>query len=271
MDLGFRKLLWAVSCAFILTWAGVSRAEVVVYDRVTTVQTDIHLIVQTKGFLFAEGGQLVDIFLDDRHVKKILTGGDGFGYLKYTPQTAGLKEIRARSDNGSGTGLLLVMGKNDKAVVIDIESAFQDAVFSYDVRDKCRKVVNSLSKYYKLIYLSRLIGKGVGRSWLEKEKFPESVILPWQGPETLAALEERGVQLQAVIGSEDVISAAEAQHVENRYTFEETKSGKTVKDWDEILQLLQPAPPEGEEGGGKERKTEGGKCDCDKKDEKLRR
>ena len=267
MDLAFRKLALAICLAgaSILTWPGVSRAEVVVFDRVTTVQTDIHLIVLTKGLLFAEGGRLVDIFLDGRHLKKILTGGDGFGYLKYTPQTAGLKEIRARSDTGSGTGLLLVLGKNEKAIVIDIESAFQEAAFSYDVREKCRQAVNTLSKNYKIIYLSRFIGKGIGRSWLKREKFPESVILRWQGSETLTALEESGVQLQAVIGSEDVISAAEEQHIENRYTFEETKSGKTVKDWDEILQLLQPALPEGEEGNGKEQKTEDGKCNCGEK------
>jgi hypothetical protein len=245
MNLSFRKLVWAVcfSGTFMLTWAGVSRGEVVVIDRVTTVQTPIHLIVLTKGFLFAEGGQLVDIFLDDQHLKKILTGGDGYGYLKYTPQDAGLKEIRARSDTGSATGRLLVLGKNEKAIVIDIESAFKDAVFSDEIREKSRQALNSLSKSYKIIYLSRYVGKGVGRDWLKGEKFPDSVILRWQGPETITALEKRGVQLQAVIGSEDVISAAEEQHIENRYSFEESKEGQTVKDWDEILQLLQPTPP----------------------------
>ena len=266
MNLSFRKLVWAVSFfgTFMLTWAGVSRGEVVVFDRVTTVQTPIHLIVLTKGFLFAEGGQLVDIFLDDQHLKKILTGGDGYGYLKYTPQDAGLKEIRARSDTGSATGLLLVMGKHEKAIIIDIESAFKDAVFSDEIREKSQKTVNSLSKNYKIIYLSLYVGKGVGRSWLKTENFPESVILRWQGPETFKALEERGVQLQAVIGSEDVMSAAAAQHIENRYTFEKSTKGQTVKDWDEILKLLQPAPPEGEQGNGKKRKTEDGKCECDK-------
>jgi hypothetical protein len=274
MILSFRKLVWAVffSGTFILTWAGVSRSEVVVFDRVTTVQTAIRLIVLTKGFLFAEGGQLVDIFLDDSHLKKILTGGDGYGYLKYTPQDAGLKEIRARSDTGSATGLLLVMGKNEKAIIIDIESAFKDAVFSDEIREKSQQAVNSLSKNYKIIYLSRYVGKGVGRSWLKKENFPESVILRWQGPETFTALEERGVQVQAVIGSEDVMSAAKTQHIENRYTFEESTKGKTVKDWDEILKLLQTTPPAGEEEKGKEQKTEGGKCNCDKVEgEKIRR
>jgi hypothetical protein len=227
---------------FMLTSVGLGRSEVVVFDRVTSVQTDIRIIVLTKGRLFAKGGQLVDIYLDDRHLKKILTGGDGYGYLKYTPQDPGLKKIRVRSDDDSATGLLLVVGKGEKAIIIDIESAFKDAVFSEEIRENSQLALNSLSKSYKLIYLSRYVGKGVGRSWLAKRDFPESVILRWQGPEVFKALKERGVHLQAVIGSEEVISAA-AKYTDNRYTFEKTKEGKTVKDWDEILELLQPAAP----------------------------
>jgi len=255
MNLSFRKFVWAIcfSGTLMLTWPGVSRGEVVVFDRVTTVQTDIRLIVMTKGLLFAEGGQLVDIFLDDQHLKKILTGGDGYGYLKYTPQDPGLKEIRARSDAGSATGLLLVMSKNEQAIIIDIESAFKDAVFSEEIRENSQRAVNALSKNYKIIYLSRYVGKGVGRSWLKKENFPESVIIRWQGPEIFSALEERGVQLKAVIGSQDVISAA-GQQIKNRYTFEKSKEGQTVKDWDEILKLLQTTPPaEQEEKDGKQK------------------
>jgi hypothetical protein len=245
MNPSFRRWVGTIcfSGVFMLAWTGTCRSEVVVFDRVTTVQTDIRLIVLTKGLLFAEGGQLVDIYLDGRHLKKILTGGDGFGYLKYTPQDSGLKEISASSEAGSATGLLLVMGKNEKAIMIDIESAFQKALFSKEIRENSRRAVNALSKNYKIIYLSRFVGKGIGRTWFKEENFPESVILRWQGPEVLTALEERGVQLQAVIGSEDVLSAAEAQHIEDRYTFEETKAGKTVKNWDEILELLQSAPP----------------------------
>ena len=254
----FRKLAGTIcfSGVLLITWAGVGHGEMVVFDRVTTVKKDIRLVVLTKGFLMADGGQLVDLYLDDRHLKKILTGGDGYGYLKYTPRDPGLKEIRARSDTGSATGLLLVMSKSEQAIIIDIESSFKDAVFSEEIRENSQRAVKALSKNYKIIYLSRYVGKGIGRGWLEKENFPESVILRWQGPGIFSALEERGVRLKAVIGSEDVISAA-AKYVENRYTFEKTKDGKTVKDWDEILKLLQTTPPAEQEEKDGEQKIEG--------------
>ncbi len=244
MNLSFSKLMLAIcfTGTLILTSVTVSRSEVVVFDGVTTVQTPIRIKVLTKGRIFSQGGRLVDIYLDDTHLKKILTGGDGYGYLKYIPQSPGIKEINARSDANSSSGLILVMRKSEKAIIIDVEGAFKDTIFSEELREDSRKVVKALSKEYKIIYLSRYVGKGVSRSWLEKEDFPKSVILRWQGPNTFKTLGKMGVQLYAVIGSAAVISAAK-KHIEHRYTFEKSKDGKIVKDWDEILKLLQPAAP----------------------------
>ena len=42
-----------------------SFSAVIVYDRVTTVGTPVYLKVLTKGRIFADGGRLVDFFLDD--------------------------------------------------------------------------------------------------------------------------------------------------------------------------------------------------------------
>lgn len=233
---------FVITGALFLTFVTVSRSEVKVFDGVTTVQTPIRIKVLTKGRIFSQGGRLVDIFLDDNHLKRILTGGDGYGYLNYIPQSPGFKLIEAHSDTNSSSGLILVMRRDEKAIIIDVEEAFKDAIFSEDFREDSRKVVNALSKDYQIIYLSRYVGKGVSRSWLDREGFPKSVILPWQGPNTFKIFEKRGVSLYAVIGSTTVISAAK-KHVEHRYTFEKSKDGQMVKDWNEILKLLQPAAP----------------------------
>jgi hypothetical protein len=216
----------------------IGRSEVVVFDRVTTVTTPIYITVLTKSRFFSAGGRLVDIYLDANHLKKILTGGDGYGYLKYTPQRPGLKEVTARSNSDSASGRVLVMTKNEKAIIVEIEEGFKDAVLSAAFRESSLKAVNTIAKKYKIIYLSKYFGKQITRSWLEKQELPKSVILPWKGPAMLSALTEKGVNLYAIIGSSSVISAA-ADHIEKRYTFEQTKDGKTVKDWNEILKLLQ--------------------------------
>ena len=225
------------SLAVVLTTAPVCRSEVVVIDRVTTVKTPVRITVLTKDRFFSAGGRLVDVYLDDKHLKRILTGGDGYGYLKYTPQSTGYKKIKARSNSDSAEGLLLVMTQKDQALVIEVEEGFKTAVFSDEIKQSSLRVVKTLSKNYKIIYLSRFAGKSITGTWLEKQGFPGSVILGWRGANTLTALKKRGVQLHAIIGSTAVIAAA-GDEIENRFTFEKTKDGTTVKDWDEIAELL---------------------------------
>lgn len=244
MILFSRKIILSVAItgAVFLTSVTAGLSEVVVFDDATTVQTPIRIKVLTKSLFFARGGRLVDFYLNGHHLKRILTGGDGYGYFKYTPRKAGLDLIEARSDADSASGLLLVTNKNDKVILIDLEGAFKDAVFSEDFRENSRQAVNSLSEAYKIIYISRFFGKGISSSWLEKEDFPKSVILDWQGGNIFKSLKKRGMRLDAVIGSAAVMAAAK-KHVEHRYTFEKSKDGQMVKGWDEVLERLKPAAP----------------------------
>ena len=181
---------------------------------------------------------MVDIYLDNNLLKKILTGGDGYGYLKYTPEQTGLKKIMARSDTATATGLILVMNNNEKAIIVEAEGAFRHTVFSDEIRESSLKAVESLSEKYKIIYLSRFLGKSITGRWMEKQNFPKSVILRWRGPKTVENLKNKGVQLHAIIGSPNVLSAV-TELIENRFSFEQTEDGETVKDWNEILKLLE--------------------------------
>ena len=218
--------------------APVGHAKVVVLDRVTTVDKPIRITVLTTARFFAIGGRLVDVYLDGEHLKRILTGGDGYGYLKYYPRSPGYKTIKARSNSDSAEGLLLVMTTAERAIAIEVEEGFRTAVFSDEIKQNSLKAVQTLSKNFKIIYLSRYIGKSITGTWLEKQRFPQSVILSWRGSQTLTALKKKGIRLHAIIGSAAVLSEA-VKEIENRFTFEKTKDGTTVKDWDEILEHLQ--------------------------------
>ena len=213
-------------------WGGV-----VVFDRVTLMEEAVYLKILTKGRFFAEGGILVDIYVDDKKIKRILTGGDGYGYLKYKPERRGLIRLQARSHQGSGNGLLLVPDKKDQIIFIETESAFKDALFSEKLLGASRKATESLSRKYTLIYISRYVGVEWTRNWLAKEHFPQAVILKWQGPEMFSSLKAKGLRLYAFIGSGALASAA-AEYIEKRYVFEETPDGQSVKSWEEITESL---------------------------------
>ena len=235
MPLSLKSILLATILSMA---ASICTAEVAVLDRVTTVNTPIYITVLTKGRFFSEGGRLVDLYLDDEHLKRIMTGGDGYGYYKITPRSPGYRRIKARSNSDSAEGLLLVMTKKDRAIAIEVEQGFKTAVFSEEIKQNSVEAVKKLSKQYKIIYLSSYVGKSITATWLGNQGYPESVILGWKGASTLKALKKRGIQVEAIIGSPAVMSAA-ARLIENRFTFEKAKDGTMVKDWDEILKHLE--------------------------------
>ena len=230
-----------------------SFSTVIVYDRVTTVKTPVYLKVLTKGRIFADGGRLVDFFLDDQRLGQNLTGGDGYGYRKYIPKRPGIIKVRATSDGESGNGLVLVMKKTEKAVLIEIEGGFKDAYVSDIAAGAARQSVEQLLEKYRVIYLSKNTGIRMARAWLDEMDFPDAPLLRWQGVPTLDALKDKGVQLHAIIGAARVIETA-ADHIEQRFTFDQTQKGQTVKDWHEMMTALT--------------KTASGKSDNKKQDSK---
>ena len=231
-------------CSWLVLPATHSLGAVIVYDRVTTVNTPVFLKVMTKGRIFADGGRLVEFFLDDKSLGKNLTGGDGYGYRKYVPQRAGIIKVRATSDGESGNGMVLVMKKSEQAILIEIEGGFKDAAVSDIAAGASRQAVEEMLKKYRVIYLSRNTGVRMARIMLDEIEMPDAPVLRWNGAQTLSALKEKGIQLFAIIGAAGVIEAA-ADHIDKRYSFDETQQGQTVRDWHDLMTRLSKSDPDG--------------------------
>lgn len=224
-------------CQFLLGGVSPTEAATIVFDRVTTVGTSVYLKVLTKGRLFSQGGKRVTFYLDGKLLGKTLTGGDGYGYLKYIPDQTGIQNIEVRTDEDKGSGSLLVLAKDEKAIVLEIEGSLKLSLYSEDIRDESREAVSTLIRSHKIIYLNRFFDTGLSKKWLEKEKFPPSVVLRWRGSRSFAYLKEQGVNLWAFIGSAALVSES-TEYFENSYTFEESKKGKKVEKWSEVVKLL---------------------------------
>jgi len=221
-----------------LLWGGAfcAHAAVVFFDSVTTSRTPVYLKVLTKGVLFPEGGRLVDIYAEDGHIGRILSGGDGYGFLKIIPENEGLKTYEARMGGSSDSACLLVMKKNDRAILFEIE-VFNRSFLSKTAGSDTRKGLNTLSKKYKLIYLIRYLGTSTARKIITKNKFPASVVLPWEGPDLIEDLKSRRVTVTALIGSVDILTEA-VDEVPFRFTFEETEDETSVESWQDIIKQL---------------------------------
>jgi hypothetical protein len=212
-------------------------ATVIVYDRITTPGTPVYLKVLTKGKFFAAGGERITFYLNEQQLGKTLTGGDGYGYLKVTPEQKGMQEIEVRTENDKGNGHLLVLDRDEKVIVIEIEGALKTSLYSEDIRTESRKAVTALSRSYKIIYLTRFLGFNISKTWMQNEKLPVSVVIRWQGTDTFEDLKENGIHLWVFIGSAALVSTS-SDYFEKSYTFEETETGTKLENWDEIEKLL---------------------------------
>ena len=221
---------------FILTTSATD-AAVSVFDTIAIKGMPVRLTVLTKGRFFSEGGRLVDIYLEQQHIGRILSGGDGYGFLKYTPAETGIKEIGVRSDGDTDEGILMVIKKGEKAVVIEIEAFFGKSLFYQEVKTESKKTIAALSRRYQIVYLTRLMGIALSKKVLAENQYPRSVIFQWQGSETLDELKEKGLILHAIVASSDLLSES-TEHIDRRYCFGETEEGMEVNNWDEILKDL---------------------------------
>ena len=140
--------------------------------------------------------------------------------------------------------MLLVVKKSEKVVFIEIESGFKDAFISEIAAGASRRAVERMMKKFRIVYLSRYTGVRAARDLLDEGELPEAPVLRWKGAKMLSALKEKNILPYAIIGSAGLI-AESAEHIEKRYTFEKAQNGQTVKDWEEIIELLQKKPPKG--------------------------
>jgi hypothetical protein len=213
-------------------------ADVMVYDRVTTVGTTVTLVVQTTAFFMADGGRLVDIWLEAEHLGRIMSGGDGYGYLRLTPHRAGLFKITARSRDTSASGLLLVLEKSDQVLLIEADAVLKEITLRPDTRESFRGAFESIRQRFRLIFVYRFLGSVFSKSRLEKEGLAPAVVIPWKGARSLEALRDQDVQIHAVIGSAEMVAAARGR-VPIRISFEKTKGAQTVSGWEELAKALE--------------------------------
>jgi hypothetical protein len=238
---GRRLLAFGFSAALWAGWPAATWGEMAVFDQVTTIGTPVTLAIRTTRLFLADGGRLVDIYLEDERLGRIMTGADGYGYTRIVPQAAGLRKIRARMGEVEESGWLLVMEPSDQAVLVELEAAFMKIFRRDGGLEESRSALTSIGSQYPLIYTYRLMGSRFSRNRLEAAAWPASVTLPWHGSETFEILRAKGVRVHAVIGSAEVVEAARP-HADKCFSFERTRGSQSVAEWGDIVKdLMAPA------------------------------
>jgi hypothetical protein len=211
-------------------------AGVTVFDDVVPVNKAVKLKALTKGRFFSEGGKLVTFYVGEQKIGTTLSGGDGYAFMKYTPSSPGIINLKVETDNETSEGAILAASKKDKLIVIEIESTLFESILSLRPVKGSNEIVQQISKSFRILYVTSLIGTGASRKWLRENDFPMSPVFKWNGVDQLNDLKERGIELYAIIASPEIIS--EASDINKRFSFKETEDGTEVKDWDDLLKML---------------------------------
>jgi hypothetical protein len=231
----FSVLLITVLLCFSVT--GMADAGVTAFDAVTSINNPIKLKALTKGRFFPEGGRLVEFYIDEKHIGTTLSGGDGYAYLKYVPESKGLKKIKLKLSEESDEALLLVTGKKEKVILIAVEGSLFESSFSFKPTKGAKEAIEKISKQYGIIYLSSLIGPGQAKKWLQENKLYKSVVFEWTDGSMIDDLREHGISVLAIVGSPDTLSDIDGI---KKFALHETDAEDVteVESWSDIPEQL---------------------------------
>lgn len=210
-------------------------AGITAFDAITSLKKPVRLQALTKGRFFSEGGKLVEFHIDDKHIGTTLSGGDGFAYLRFQPESKGLKKINVKAGNDSDKAYLLVTAKNEKVILIAIEGSLFESAISFKPAKGAKETIHEISKDFSIIYLTSIIGVKQSRQWLRENNFFESVVFSWSEEVLTNDLKDKGIQLYAVIGNPEMLD--EISDIK-KFSFKEAEGIEVVESWAELLKKL---------------------------------
>ncbi len=211
-------------------------AGVTAFDTVATINKPVKLQALTKGRFFSEGGKLVEFYIDEKHIGTTLSGGDGYAFLKYTPQSKGLKKIILKLSKESDEAMLLVTSKKDKVILIAVEASLFESTLSFKPAKGAKEAIDKITKKYRIIYLTSMIGIMQSKKWLNENKLHESIVFSWTGNNLIDDLRGKDINIFAIVGSPDMLAGIEDIR---KFSFKETDDGTEVEGWSDILEKLQ--------------------------------
>jgi len=215
-----------------------AHADVYVYDTVAVQGGEIRLKAETRGTVFARGGELVEFFVGDASLGKNLSGGDGAAYRFYKPSRPGLMTVRAVSRGQHGTGYLLVLKPGSSLVAVDVEGTLLMEGFMSPGRPGSRDAVAALAGRYPLVYLqSGQTNLKAVRYWLDQNEYAGAPLLPWDGGAVFRELAKKGLKIHAVVGGPAVIESA-FKYKPQAFSFEPLKGAVRLKSWKELEEKL---------------------------------
>lgn len=212
--------------------------EIFVHDALALRGEEILITAETRKGYFAKGGKIVEFSMNGKSIGRVLSGGDGVAYKIFRTGRQGMHRVVAGHGKDTGSGDILVLKKGGEIVFIDVEGSLLAAPFTKKPIERSRKVIRKIMNSYPVVYLhTGEIGIRAVKKWLRQNKFPAAPVLPWQTGNVFTELNNKGLRIKAVIGSQVVIDSANAYNPAV-FGFDEQDRSENLKVWQEIEKKL---------------------------------
>jgi hypothetical protein len=229
------SVLWAaLFCLFApLAWSGV-----IVDDVWGLKGHEVMLRAETRGKIFAKGGELVEFFVEGESIGKTLSGGDGVAYKPFVLVKLGLQEIRVKLGDEEGIGLLLSLKDGAGIVFVDVVGALLEGRFSMQPKEGSQQAIEEINKLFQVLFLQRgFFGVRTMKAWLEDKGFMALPVFPWRDGKLFERMAERGLKINAVVGSGPIIESAK-KYQPLSFSFEPVEDAVWAGDWTEITSKM---------------------------------
>jgi hypothetical protein len=221
--------------------AAAAAGGVSLFDQLTTPGKPIYLTLRTHRGPLPLGGARGTLWIDERRIGEVLTGSDGYGYLKHTATATGTFELTARVADDVAQARLRVVDANDPTILFEMEALLWQLLRN-DRENTARRVLKQVAADFELVYLCGLMGSKMARQFIRKHALPDRVILVGKDRNQMARLKKRGIRIFAVVGSAAFAGAAR-DFSARRLSFDKSPQARQVRNWDDLLTHLREETP----------------------------
>jgi hypothetical protein len=222
--------LGILSCIFPAT----GLPGVIVDDTVVLKGQKVMLRAETRGKLFAKGGEVVEFFVDGKSIGRTLSGGDGVAFKFFVPMNTGLHQISVRSGTDEDTGLLLSLKRGSGIVFVDIEGSLIEGLFPPRPKQGSQDAIKEIHKRFPIVFLRTwFVGAKAIKEWLREHEFMQLPVVSWDQVAIFDEIAEKGLRIKAIIAAPKVIESVKG-HRPLAFSFEPVEDANEVTGWEEI-------------------------------------
>ena len=213
-------------------------AGVRIYDQLATPAHPFFLKLRTHRGPLPLGGVRVSFWINDRKIGTVLTGADGYGFLKYEAPAIGTFSLSARTAAGDAEARLRIIAPATPVVLFEAEALLWQ-MQAMDRRSSTTDVMTRIAANFVLVYLCAPMSRPAMSPLIGSRGLPDALILAGKDRNQFKRLAKRGVSLFAVVGSARFVASAQGfgQHY---FSFEKSDQARHVKRWEDLIRQLQP-------------------------------